>query len=147
SLVVRGTTFLANTAVLGGGIFHDGGPLTLTNSTFSGNTATGNAYIPVEGGAIWSVGTLDVRGSTFTGNSATDFGGAIFIQVGPATLQQCTLSGNSAGSKGGGIYNDAYGTLAVKESTVLNNLAPLDTDIYNLGTLILKDSIVGVIGP
>jgi hypothetical protein len=30
---------------------------------------------------------------------------------------------------------------------VLNNLAPLGADIYNLGTLILNDSIVGVIGP
>jgi hypothetical protein len=148
SLVVRGTTFLANTAVLGGGIFSSLGALTVTNSTFSGNTATANAFVPGEGGAIFTDGgTLDVRGSTFTGNSASDFGGGIYnANNGTVTLQQCTLSGNSAGSEAGGIYN-ASGTLTVKDSTVLNNLAPLGADIYNLGALILDDSIVGVIGP
>jgi hypothetical protein len=30
---------------------------------------------------------------------------------------------------------------------VLDNLAPLGGDLYNLGTLILNDSVVGVIGP
>jgi hypothetical protein len=34
-----------------------------------------------------------------------------------------------------------------KDSTVLNNVASLGADIYNLGALTLNDSTVGVIGP
>jgi hypothetical protein len=52
-----------------------------------------------------------------------------------------------AGPKDHGILNAASGTLAVKDSTVLNNIAPLGADIYNLGALTLDDSTVGVIGP
>jgi hypothetical protein len=47
----------------------------------------------------------------------------------------------------GGIFNAASGTLTVKDSTVLNNVAPLGADLYNLGALTLDDSTVGVIGP
>jgi hypothetical protein len=37
--------------------------------------------------------------------------------------------------------------LAVKDSTALNNVAPLGADLYNLGALTVDDSTVGVIGP
>jgi hypothetical protein len=57
------------------------------------------------------------------------------------------LSANIAASAGGGIFNGASGTLAVKDSTVLSNVAPLGADLYNLGALTLDDSTVGVIGP
>jgi len=73
--------------------------------------------------------------------------GAIYNNLGTVTLQQSTLSGNTAGSAGGGIFNAASGTLAVKDSTVFNNVAPLGADIYNLGALTLDDSTVGVVGP
>ena len=57
------------------------------------------------------------------------------------------FSGNTAGSDGGGVFNGASGTLTVKDSTVLNNVAPSGADIYNLGALTLDDSTVGVLGP
>ena len=84
--------------------------------------------------------------SSFSGNTASDSGGGIY-NLGAATLQQCTLSKNSAGSAGGGIFNGSSGTLTVKDSAVLKNVAPLGADIYNLGALTLNDSTVGVIGP
>ena len=83
----------------------------------------------------------------FQDNSASDSGGAIYNQDSTATIQECTLSGNSACSAGGGLFNGAFGTLAVKDSTVLGNFAPRGADIYNLGALPLDDSTVGVIGP
>jgi predicted outer membrane repeat protein len=85
-------------------------------------------------------------GGTFSGNSASDSGGAIY-NAGTATIQESTLSGNSAGSAGGGIFNTAFGTLALKDTTVLNDVAPSGADVYNLGSLTLDDSTVGVIGP
>ena len=49
----------------GGGIYNSGsGMLTISNSTFSGNTA------PVTGGVGFNVGTLQLANSTVSDNSA-----------------------------------------------------------------------------
>ena len=70
------------------------GTLTVTNSTFSGNSAGGS------GGAIYNAGTLTVTNSTFSGNSAPAarrrHGGAIFNDGGTLTVTNSTFSGNSA---------------------------------------------------
>ena len=80
-------------------------------------------------------------------NAASDSGGAIDNLNCTVTLQQCNLSANTAGSDGGGIYSGAGGTLSLKDSSVLNDLALLGGDIYNLGVLNLDDAIVGILGP
>jgi hypothetical protein len=150
TLTISGSTVSGNSAAgRGGGIDNDAGTSTVVSSTFSGNSAG-------VGGAIFNSsfdGTLDVRGSTLSGNTTTTDGGAIFND-GTATVEDCTLSGNTASEAGGGIFNgvDAHGvpgTLALKGSTVLDNLALArwGADIYNLGVLSLGHSIVGVIGP
>jgi hypothetical protein len=143
TLTVSDCTLSGNSADLGGGIFSDGAPTTVRDSVFTGNSAT-------QGGGIYfgaAPGLLEVEGSTFTDkNTASDSGGGIY-NLGTATVQECHLSGNTAGSAGGGIFNGASGTLTVKDSTVLHNVAPLGADLYNLGALTLDDSTVGVIGP
>jgi hypothetical protein len=53
--------------------------------------------------------------------------------------------GTGASVAGAGIAN--FGTLTVRDSTVLGNSAPLGGDLYNLGALYLYDSTVGVIAP
>jgi hypothetical protein len=71
----------------GGGIFNDiGGTLTLTNSTFSGNSST-----TLDGGAIVNGGMLTVTNSTFSGNSASVVGG-IFYFNGNVTLKGTILA-------------------------------------------------------
>jgi hypothetical protein len=94
----------------GGGIFN-GGTLTLTESTVSGNTA-------FVGGGITNVGTLTLTESTVSGNIA--FLGGGITNVGTLTLRESTVSGNTA-SVGGGIANG--GTLTLTESTVSGNTA------------------------
>jgi predicted outer membrane repeat protein len=145
AVTVSGSTLSGNFATVGGGaIFQDTfngtGTVTIAGSTLCGNTAG-------EGGAINNgLGmTLVVRGSSFSGNTAGDSGGGIY-NLGTATLKDTTLSGNTAGSEGGGVFNGAFGTLAIKDSTALHNVAPLGADLYNLGALTLDDSTVGVIG-
>jgi predicted outer membrane repeat protein len=103
--------------------------------------ANGNA-----GGICSNGGTLTVNDSTVSRNSATVSGGGI-ESFGTLTISGSTLSANTAGSVGGGIFNAASGTLTVKDCTVLNNVALLGADIFNLGTLIRDDSTVSVIGP
>jgi hypothetical protein len=62
---------------------------------------------------------------------------------GQAPVQESTLSGNS-GSDGGGIFNAASGSLAVKDSTVLHNVALLGADLLNdHGSVTVNDSIIG----
>jgi hypothetical protein len=135
--VSNNSTLSGNTAVDGGGLYN-AGTATLEDSTLSGNTAT-------EGGGIYNdtSGTLTVQGSTLTGNTAGDSGGGLY-NLGTATVQDTTLSCNSAGGAGGGIFNGASGTLAIKDSVVCDNAAPLGADLDNLGSVILNDSTVCV---
>ncbi len=72
----------------------------MTNSTFSGNFASGNG-----GGIANFIGsTLIVTNSTFSANSATIDAGGIFNASGTATVTHSTFSGNS-GINAGAILN------------------------------------------
>ncbi|MDQ3911298.1 MAG: CSLREA domain-containing protein [Actinomycetota bacterium] len=93
TLTVTSSTFSGNNANVGGGIANiDGGALMVTNSTFSGNGA-------VAGGGIANDGTLTVTNSTFSSNGA-DLGGGIqnaFVATATATLSN-TILANSKGT-------------------------------------------------
>jgi hypothetical protein len=125
----------------GGGIYNIGA-LTVTNSTFSRNSATGtNGY----GGGIFNYGgTLTVTNSTFAGNSATGTyggGGGIDNYSGTLTVTNSTFAGNSAGGDGGGAISNG-GTLTVINSTFSGNSAPAGGSITNVGTMTLTNTIV-----
>jgi len=89
-----------------GGISNEGGPLTVTNSIFSGNSVT---RVASGGGAIFNPSycnspcPLTISNSTFSRNSAGEFGGAIYNQGGPLTVANSTFSGNSANGTAGGF--------------------------------------------
>ena len=96
----------------GGGV-HNEGTLTVTDSTFSGNSASD------DGGAIDNSAALTVINSTFFSNSAGVAGGGIY-NAGALTVINCTFSGNSAPSgSGGGIDN--VGTATVINSILANS--------------------------
>jgi predicted outer membrane repeat protein len=98
TLTITNSTVSNNTvaAQSGGGIYNgEGASATITDSTFSGNTAT-------DGGAIQSFGDLTITGSTFSNNTASAIGGAIF-NYGTLTASSSTFSGNTAQDAGGGI--------------------------------------------
>jgi predicted outer membrane repeat protein len=97
----------------GGGVYN-GGTLTVSGCTFSGNTASDS------GGAIYNLGTLTVNDCTLSGNSAYSAGGAIY-NVMKATISDSTFSGNGCeDGDGGGIYGFS-GTLAVSGCTLSDN--------------------------
>ncbi len=136
TLTVSNSTFSGNTAAAsGGGIFNiNNGTLTVSNSTFSGNSARGN------GGGIYNVGTLTVSNSTFSGNIALGKSqGCGIYNGGTLTVSNSTFSGNSA-IYGGGIYNIGGGTLTVSNSTFSGNSARLGGGIYNVRTLTVSNS-------
>ncbi len=135
TLMVSRSVFSDNRAAMaGGGIFvRAGGAVTITQSTFSGNSASGS------GGISNDNGTMIVTGSTFSGNSATSGGGGIG-NGGTLTVTNCTFSGNSAGTYGGGINNGR--TLTVINSTFSGNSATTGGGIRNGGTATVYNTII-----
>ena len=111
-LTVTNTTFAGNTNGNGGAI-NSAGTVTVTNCTFAGNTAG-------VGGAIGSRGTLTVTDSTFSGNSA-DVGEGAIDNEGTLTVTNSTFSSNTASTTGGAI--GTCGTLTVANSTFAGNTA------------------------
>jgi len=102
--------------------------ITITNSTFSSNTASG------AGGAIYflanGTGNMSVTGSTFSSNKAEIFGGGIGVTLDPGitfTVSGSTFTGNTvtdAAGTGGGIFAETFGTVTVSNSRFVGNVAP-----------------------
>ena len=125
---VSDSTFSGNSAPNGGGIFNSGGTLEVTNSTFSDNRSTvdyGGAF------ANGSFSTAKVSDSTFSGNSAATEGGAI-RNDGTLEVNNSTFSGNSA-PNGGGIWQGSQTSLTVTDSTFSGNSATDGAGIFNRG--------------
>jgi hypothetical protein len=132
---LSGLSISGGASDFGAGILN-GGALTVSNSTLSGNSAS-NA-----GGGITNVGTVTVSNSTLAGNSAgVDGGGIANFFAGTVTVGNSTLAGNSTGGNGGGIANSG-GTVTVSTSTLSGNSAAGDGGggIYNVGTVTVSTS-------
>ncbi len=138
--ITKGNGVGAASSGYGGGIFNNGGALTLINSIVSGNSAN-------YGGSIYgySDSTTTITNSTVSGNSASIYGGGI-LNTGTTTLTNSTVSGNT-GTYDGGIYSE--GTLNLTSVTVTKNNSTSSTctdcagGIYNSGgTANLKNTIV-----
>ena len=95
----------------GGGAIRNFENLILEDTTFNANSAIEN------GGAIESLGVVDVARSVFSNNSARN-GGGIFSSN-TLTVNSSTFAFNSAFNSGGGIEN--LGTLIVDRSAFFQN--------------------------
>jgi hypothetical protein len=106
----------------GGGLFNDGGTVTLNDCTFSKNTA--GKY---GGGMYNSGGTVTIASSTFSTNHASFgggdyYGGGLYNDSGTVTLTASTFNDNTAGGHGGGMYSFG-GTVTIASSTFSANHA------------------------
>ena len=111
----------------GGGILNYG-TLTVSNSTFSGNSSE------ADGGAISNRSTLlIVNNSTFFGNSAGASGGGIY-GFASANVSNSTFSDNSASYGGAGIAT--YSTITLRNTIVANSLSGSDCIGVNQGYII-----------
>ena len=116
TLTITNSTFSGNT---GSSVYNSGAPLTITNSTFSGNSATGGSGAGVFNGGT----TLTITNSTFSGNSANNGSGAgVFNNGGPLTITNSTFSGNSAtGGFGAAIKNNNVASQVTLRNTIVAN--------------------------
>ncbi|MDP1546375.1 MAG: Ig-like domain-containing protein [Anaerolineales bacterium] len=132
TLTVTNSTFSGNTATyFGGGIYNAGSTVSISNSTFSGNQSTANS-----GGGIYnSTGSLTITDSTFSSNMATAGGGSIYNNTGSGAVSVTgtTFSGNQANS-GAGIHA-TNGVISISNSTFSNNSVTNDAGgIYVTGS-------------
>ena len=138
--ITGGTANGSGSSTYGGGMYNSGGSPTVTNCTFSGNTASGGSggsgggmynkdrsptvtdctFCGNTGGGMWNYGSGSptVTNCTFSGNTG---GGMSNFGSGSPTVTNCTFNGNS-GSWGGGMYNYA-GSPTVTNCTFTGNTA------------------------
>jgi hypothetical protein len=120
----------------------NGGTMSVTTSTFSGNSSNQG-----EGGAIANGGTMTVTKSSFIENSndqgSEGHGGAI-VNDATLTIINSTFYGNRS-TYGGAIYNDA-GSLTVISSTFANDSAG-DAAIDNVSQAVFKNTILADANP
>lgn len=127
-------TVSQNKAGFAGGLYN-GGTLTLQNSTVSDNVST------FYGGGIESVSDplysplgLTITASTVSGNVSGTNGGGLYLSLGNATISNSTISGNrvsTGGWLGGGVWVYYQATLNVTNSTIYDNTAGTGGGIFN----------------
>ncbi len=128
TLSITECTLTANQAIVGvnpggGGIENDGGTLTVTRSTVSGNSSA------FGGGVENFSGILTLNQCTFANNSASLNGGGIFSSGGSISVNQSTICGNAAATgTGGGIGTDVS-TVNLYNTIVAQNTAAASPNI------------------
>ncbi|HEY5269446.1 MAG TPA: hypothetical protein VII97_03860 [Anaerolineales bacterium] len=115
---------VGNLALEGGGLYNDGGVVNIVNqSIVSGNVASEtNASIPHGGGGINSIGSaeLTIQDSYFIGNQAPGTtGGGIYNQA-RLTVTGSVFAANVSGG-GGALFNDSEGLGSITGSCILQN--------------------------
>jgi hypothetical protein len=143
SAALSGMTITGGLADNGAGVRNDGGTLSLTNASVSGNVAS-NA-----GGGICTAsgGSTTLTDVTVSNNVASVGGGVAVASGAASTLKNCTISGNSASSNGSGVAS-LGGTLSLVNVTVSQNKsirssgAGAGLSITGSGSVTLKNTIV-----
>jgi len=131
NITIINTTIMTNTAVAGvpfsqgGGLFINGGAITLTHSAILSNTTDS-----VGGGAAVISGTASLTNVTVSGNGASNRGGGILNNGGVVTLTNATVANNSSATNGGGISHSAGagGTVSAGNILIADNSAPTGPD-------------------
>lgn len=141
-----------------GGAIYNLGSLTITGSSFSGNSATGGGAIynlsralliittseftnnhAGSGGAILNLHTASITGSTFSGNDAESGGGAIRTSD-EMTIVDSSFTDNFA--KWGGAISTSY-HLTIVDSSFTSNEAELGGGaIWNMGGVNNSDLLI-----
>jgi hypothetical protein len=143
-------------SAIGAGIAVGGGPFTLTDSTVSGNTATGAGD---SGGGIAAGtggGQMTLINDTISGNSATGDGGGIDFGDGAGnqlTLENVTIADNHAdsdgigGGNGGGVARVAFAPAMTLHNTIIagnsGGGAPDCVGFASGGTITRSGNLIG----
>jgi predicted outer membrane repeat protein len=121
---ISGSTFINNTAFIGGAIRADRiNELIISESTFLNNNAAGQSAGAL---AAMRVERLAISTSSFIGNTALGNGGAIRAAADNSTLNAVSILNNAAGAAGGGLIVEG-GHTDIINSTISGNTACVET--------------------
>jgi|GEM_PF-3162244 len=100
----------------GGGLYTEGGPVTITGSIFEHNSAT------EEGGGLRmdNLSDVTITDSIFRNNHA-EVGGGIENSATRVTFERLLITNNYAEGDGGGIYNSSSGLFTIVDTTISLN--------------------------
>ena len=117
-------TFTINSAFGGGGMNNYQSSPTLTNCTFTSNSAD-------YGGGMYNTSSSPIlTDCTFTSNSAT-YGGGMYNYFSSPNLADCTFESNSANVNGGGMRNNSSSSPTLTDCTFTSNSADIGGGMYN----------------
>ncbi|HUC58508.1 MAG TPA: hypothetical protein VMA95_13985, partial [Streptosporangiaceae bacterium] len=133
SVTVSGGTFRQNNAAGNGGAIYSAGSLSVTNATFSGNTAD-------FGGAMEIHGSGTITHCQFLNNSVRNFGGAI-NNYGTTLVDDSSFSGGRA-NYGGGVDNNGSGSFTIQHSKFTSNTAVSGGGVSNAASMVLHDDLI-----
>ena len=138
ALVIDGTTFSGNdSAFLGGGAFFYG-PVSILNSTFSGNTAAFGAAISTDQSPSPATPTtVALTNSTLAGNQAPSGAGISSISGSTVTLRSSVLkdSGGECDTSGGGTISTGGYNVVSDSSCTFTGAGDLQSTDPLLGPL------------
>ena len=127
SPTITNCTFSRNSASGGGGgMYNDYSSPILTNCSFTGNSAE----YGYGGGMYNHRSNPTLTNCMFSGNSAKYVGGMCNYDSSP-TLTNCSFTGNSAERDGGGMYNENNSSPTVTNCTFSGNSAVSGGGMYN----------------
>ena len=147
SATISGSTFTDNMAYAGStGAWHQyAGNVTITNSIFTGNSATNEV-----GALQQDTGDLVITGTSFDHNSALGYGAAIYDHQpeGTTTINNSTFYRNIAPwDEGGGYYHDGGGNAIINNVTFDQNVSSTDGGnaftVYTAPTVVTNSIFVG----
>jgi hypothetical protein len=157
TLTIQGSTFARNSGSNGGAVGTQAENVTIVNSTFKGNSATGTDGNPGnggDGGALTYDGeknSLTLCGDTFVKNSANAAGGAVF-RVGyhdeDVKMDRCTFDGNSVDAASGnaaGLYLENV-TITMTATTISNNTGHYGGGLWAGQSAVVKLTNVTIAG-
>jgi Bacterial Ig-like domain (group 3) len=124
--------------VPGGGIYNNGGTLSLADSAVADNLALPSHGSPAPGGGIYTQnGALTLTNSTvaknFSSRGGFGEGGGIFVDGSTTTLINDTIAQNVADGAGGGIYLNS-GSISATATIIQANGAPSAGDCNGITT-------------
>ncbi len=140
SLDIANSTFSDHHANQAGGILNRG-TLTLTNSTLSGNSASGG--FRSFGGGLYNLieGTATIKGVTFVNNTTSLWCGGIANEGGILNIEDSRIEGNYAGGTAGGLCSNG-GPVTVKRTVIANNTATYyGGGIWNNSSNLILDNV------
>lgn len=125
--LIENSLVSGNTATTGwgGGLYLNGGSITVNATRVINNHATANPA-----GGIEAFQTkFTISDSKVSGNTSTGVGGGLYVSYAPMTMQRTVVSGNTASGVGGGLAlkNNLYqgtGGATIQNSTFSGNTTP-----------------------